>query len=166
MPTPGNVHGWTCPEDKSTGATLANARKLTKRKLGEKRCGRATLLAGTVVRDATLRFCLGNSCPSTGNRRRNRSRSFSGQQVGVHGRNDAWIVRALIGRRAYPDSLLNELAAFLHLHHAVMPSIPSATGRQPGIRGLSGREQRGDNRKAKDGQQQDGDESAQQVTPK
>jgi len=84
----------------------------------------------------------------------------------VHGRNDAWIVRALIGRRAYPDSLLNELAAFLHLHHAVMPSIPSATGRQPGIRGLSGREQRGDNRKAKDGQQQDGDESAQQVTPK
>jgi hypothetical protein len=46
-----------------------------------------------------------------------------------------------------------------------MLSVPSATSRQPGISGLGGREQRGDNRKAKDGEQQDGEQFAQQLTP-
>jgi hypothetical protein len=75
----------------------------------------------------------------------------------VHCQTGFWIIGALAGRRANPDSLLHELASFLQVHHAMMPSISSATGRQPAIRGLSGREQRGGCQKAKGGQQQDGD---------
>jgi len=118
--------------------------------------GRAALLAGTVVRDAVLRFCLSDFGWRADDRRKARCRGLKCQQIKVHCREGAWIVRAFIGKGVYPVSSLDKLASLLHLHHAVVPSIPSAAGGQPGIRGLSGREQRGDNRQAKDGQQQNG----------
>jgi hypothetical protein len=134
------------------GRTLRASVLLCERKEG----GRTALLTRTIERNASQRLRLSHARRLADKRSENRIPNWNGWPFVVPHGNNGWAVRALLGRRTEPRSASRQIAAIRRTRHTMMLPIATTARRQARRFSRTQREQRRDNRKAKDDQQQDG----------
>ncbi len=123
---------------------------------------RAALLTGAITRDATLRFRLRNHCGLAGQSNKHHLPRRNAKRVRLMTeRQRTGTIRALLSGSGELWLTTHKRVAFHHAHHAVMLTVLAAASRQIRLALWCHRKERRSERKAKDGQQRDGDQLTQ-----